>query len=372
MATKSVPATSGPPFPLGKPTRKPWREQSLAKIGEQRFLLNRLLLDPPEGIVIDEATVQMLEDHWGCAAAAAQRRSPLGAVVERVTGHLDAVDTDLLRLSSAPYVYGQLPGLLAQLKRQLPADDARVREIERLAAAPANTISKCDRDLIVAANHGATAEMRRQVTRLRSFRSLLYATAIALAVGAILLAVVGVRGPGRLPLCFSPNNSIVCPTSTTAIGKGDASQSVPAGQPSTAPPDRVDAAMRNSAGQWDITLVEGVGLLAAAVAAAASLRGIRGTSAPFSVPIAVAVLKLPTGALTAVLGLLLMRGGFVPGLGALDTAGQIIAWAILLGYSQQLLTQFVDKHAQAVLDNFGHKDPSSPGQTPASTAPTTP
>jgi hypothetical protein len=69
--------------------------------------------------------------------------------------------------------------------------------------------------------------------------------------------------------------------------------------------------------------------------------------------VALALLKLPTGALTAVLGLVLMRGEFVPGLSALDSSAQIISWAVVLGYSQQLLTRFVDQRAQTVLENFG-------------------
>ena len=66
---------------------------------------------------------------------------------------------------------------------------------------------------------------------------------------------------------------------------------------------------------------------------------------------AVALLKLPSGALTAILGLLLMRGEFVPGLSALDSSAQIIAWAVIFGYSQQLFTRFVDDRAKTVLDN---------------------
>ncbi|MGZ6576345.1 MAG: hypothetical protein ACXVHJ_35815, partial [Solirubrobacteraceae bacterium] len=77
------------------------------------------------------------------------------------------------------------------------------------------------------------------------------------------------------------------------------------------------------------------------------------TSTPYSLPLALAVLKLPTGALTALLGLLLMRGGFVPGLSALDSSAQIIAWALVFGYSQQLLTHLVDKQAQTVLEGVG-------------------
>jgi hypothetical protein len=52
------------------------------------------------------------------------------------------------------------------------------------------------------------------------------------------------------------------------------------------------------------------------------------------VPFALIARKLPTGALTAVLGLLLLRGGFVPGLSALDSTGQILAWALIFGAAQ--------------------------------------
>jgi hypothetical protein len=63
----------------------------------------------------------------------------------------------------------------------------------------------------------------------------------------------------------------------------------------------------------------------------------------------VALLKMATGAITAFLGLLLMRGGFIPGLSALDTPAQIIAWAAVFGYSQQLFTRYVDQQASAAL-----------------------
>ena len=73
---------------------------------------------------------------------------------------------------------------------------------------------------------------------------------------------------------------------------------------------------------------------------------MRGTATPYSLPIALAVLKVPTGALTAVLGLVLMRGEFIPGLSALDSSGQILAWAAVFGAAQQLVTRMVDRQAQ--------------------------
>ena len=181
---------------------------------------------------------------------------------------------------------------------------------------------------------------------------MLLITAAVLAVAVAGVAVFGFIWPDKLPMCFSPDGATVCTTSTTPI-PGAGPDAGATGQPSTLSPSDVDAAMRSAASGWDIAVVLGVGLLAAALAAAASLRRIRGTSTPFGLPVSLALLKLPTGALTAVLGLILMRGQFVPGLSALDTSGQIVSWAVVLGYSQQLLTRLVDQRAQTVLDNFG-------------------
>jgi hypothetical protein len=352
-ATAGQADTSGPPFPLGKTTWKPWKERALARIGEQRFMLTWLHSLPD--VTVSDSAVKAMTDHWETACVAAKSRWwRRGGVVERVTSHLDAVDTDLLRLAPDTYVYGQLPGLLAQVKLCLAEDDLRRTRIERLAKleAPLPEQSSSDRDLIVATHHAAASERRRQVTRLRSFKNVILVTSAVLALGAGGLAVFGIVAPEKLPLCFNPGDNIVCPTSTHNV-LGESSQEQQTGQPGSLDQAVVEPAMRRDASEWDIPLVELVGLLAAAIAAATSLRKIRGTSTPFSLPVALAVLKLPTGALTAVFGILLMRGEFVPGLTALDSSAQIVAWAVVLGYSQQLLTRFVDQRAQTVLENFG-------------------
>jgi hypothetical protein len=78
--------------------------------------------------------------------------------------------------------------------------------------------------------------------------------------------------------------------------------------------------------------------------------------------VALAALKLPTGAVTAVLGLLLVRGEFVPGLSALDTSGQILAWAVIFGYAQLVFTRFVDQQAQTVLDKVRPGEEAAPSR----------
>lgn len=111
-----------------------------------------------------------------------------------------------------------------------------------------------------------------------------------------------ILSPGLVPLCFRPVHpelqsfDVGCPTRSQKIRTNAAE-------------DHAEVAFT-----WDYVAVEITGVVAASVAAAASLGRIKGTSTPYNVPVALALLKLSTGGLTAVLSLLLMRGEFVPGL----------------------------------------------------------
>ena len=107
-------------------------------------------------------------------------------------------------------------------------------------------------------------------------------------------------------------------------------------------------------GRGDILLVEFIGLVGAALSVATLLRSLkRGTSTPYNVPFSLAILKLPTGAVTAVAGLMLMRADFVPGLSALDSSAQILGWALVFGIAQQLVTRVADSRAHTLLEDVG-------------------
>jgi hypothetical protein len=146
-------------------------------------------------------------------------------------------------------------------------------------------------------------------------------------------------------LCFQPEIGgqtwVVCPTAQSVLGS--------AGEPGPTI-SHLNDVVAKTVNRADLLVIETIGLTAAALAAAAAMRGIRGSSEPYGLPVVLAALKLPTGAITAFLGLLLMRGQFVPGLSALDTSAQIVAWAVIFGYAQQLFTHFVDQQAHTVLD----------------------
>jgi hypothetical protein len=162
---------------------------------------------------------------------------------------------------------------------------------------------------------------------------------------------MGYRNPTAVPLCFAPEEAgqpteVVCPTAH--------SRPIPARRRVSG--QALDRAIQQAARKPDLLLVEVLGLTAAAVAGAVAIRDIRGSSEALHLPVLLAVLKLPMGAITAFLGLLLMRGQFVPGLSALDSSAQILAWALVFGYAQQLFTRLVDRQGQSVLDSVRGAD----------------
>jgi hypothetical protein len=190
---------------------------------------------------------------------------------------------------------------------------------------------------------GAAAAREQQ--RVRSFSAIISWASALLFVIAGLVAILGFLQPEMLALCFEPQPTptqpavLVCPTAESPLTDGA----------------DIDPVVRGTVSKWDVPLIEFIGMVAAGVTGAVALRRIQGTATPFTVPVVLNILKLPTGALTAVLGLMLMRGGFVPGLTALDTTPQIIAWAVIFGASQQLLTGMVDRQAASVLGATGDK-----------------
>ncbi|MCW2636860.1 MAG: conserved rane protein of unknown function [Blastococcus sp.] len=353
----------GAPAMSSRP-RRMWREQVLARADELAALTIWLdsRTDGPStsaaGWAADAVTDRAIQGRLTRAVDAAQGLSfwpgPRSARMERAFCNIDGAQAEVLRRTPGDYLSGLLPDLLAHVRAHLPPTHPERMAVEDLAAEDLTATSvpapltDAQRATVVSAVGTASAAARREHSRLRSFRNIVIMTTVAMLVLAGGLAVMGARQPAWIPLCFAPQGleSVVCPTATAAL-PDDPATGVPASGADTA------SAIAATAQPHDIALVMLVGLAAAAVTGAAALRHVRGTSTPFAVPVALVALKLPTGALTALFGLLLIQGGFVPGLSALDSSGQILAWALLFGAAQQLVTGLVDKKAQSVLDSVG-------------------
>jgi hypothetical protein len=400
-AAARPPATlGGKSAPVGGPVSAGWREGTLTRARELATLCdwaseNTEVEDPRVFVDSIRHHLKAAKDAAELARARPKDRLPrfrTGSLRERAKSNLDAAEAQLLNFAPPDYVLGQLPGLLTHIQCHLIPNDPRRIEFERLArrlglhdadhgtspdgATPQGharnknehlALVREERGRIVSAVRAASSASLREQVRVRSFRDVLVVTSALMGMLVIAMAVIGFLWPTMIPLCFAPEDGgqavVVCPTAqsepfSTASQQGTGTQS------SAEQSKDIDDFVRETVSPQDILVVELVGLAAAAVAAAGAIRTIRGSSERSNLPVALAVLKLPTGALTAFLGLLLMRGQFVPGLSALDTSAQILAWALVFGYAQQLFTRLVDRQGQTVLDGVRGADQQKPDLTP--------
>ena len=367
------------------PVAAAWREGTLTRAQELEALCSWVVAEHPKRA--SDCLVDGIYAHIEAARQAASI-APLSprrylhlprhsSLRERAMSNLHAAEAHLLNIAPADYLVGQMPSILQHVRRHLAPGDPRREELQRIGgriglsdpehpqmqiAAPVpyrerERIVEQERVQVVAAMRAASSASLREQVRVRNFRDMLVATTVAMTLLAIALAVTGFQNAALLPLCFAPEEAgsavVVCPTQQSA-------------QFSTTTSDTtrdIDDEVRETVRPGDLLIVELLGLAAAAVAAAAAIRKIRGSSERYGVPLALAALKLPTGAVTAVLGLLLMRGQFVPGLSALDTSAQILAWALVFGYAQQLFTRLVDQQGQTVLNSVRGASNAPAGET---------
>jgi hypothetical protein len=346
-----------------------WREEMRTRAKELSALSAWTEAQPdryePAGLMPDWITLA-LEEAWEGADPTTERWTTrhvfTGASYERTLSSLDAAEVHLLRLVPSQVLAGALPSIQAHVSRYLAKDDPRrlaVDEIVQHHAAPAPdqrghepeappgngrpaVLGQEQRDILLNAQHAANAQRLRDLMRLRQFRNVLLGGFLVFMGIAIVLGVIGSVSPTTIPLCFAPetggNTTIVCPSAETFVGPVN-------------PEFDLDPVTAKTVTGGDIWLVELLGLLGAALTGAAALRNLKGTTTPYWVSVTLALFKLPTGAVTAVVGLLLMRADFVPGLSALDTSAQILGWAVVFGIAQQLVTRFADSKAAGLLES---------------------
>ncbi|MFJ7777311.1 hypothetical protein [Streptomyces yangpuensis] len=345
------------PFSASRTEMGPWEQKEglRARISELEAILEALLarasadpeLSGPAPAYAEKAVEGLRQarsvlDHHSHPRV--RRAAHLGVA----QSHVDTTLNLMVWMASGDDIKALLPQMLALIDEHFAADDPRRIRAAELARkiqheeldpdTPAAVLTPSERAFLAETVSHARRLLRRETLRVRSFVWITASVTGALFLAATAVAVMTFAWKNAIPLCFTPESGgeyeVVCPTYSADTG--------------TTPP--TTAMIAETARKYDYIVVETVGVVAAAIASAASLRRIRGTALPYNVPVVLALLKLPTGALTAPLGLLLMHGGFVPGLSALDSTAQIIAWAIIFGYSQQLFTKFVDNQGQAVLD----------------------
>jgi hypothetical protein len=296
------------------------------------------------------ATVDEVKRLLASAREAAQSHPPRvrawwsGAGIERSWRSVHNAEALVAAVQPTEAIRVRYPDILAGARQMLRAGDRRRAAIEGWLSAqtPASADPSIERAQYVAALRWVNSEADNAQARVRSFRNVLIAVTLAMTVLAIGLALVGVLAPRALPVCVQPITSDVGAVTQEPVS------------------DRICPTGGSKASRGDVPLVAFVGLVGAGLASALAIRKIHGSSTPYSVPLALAVLKLPTGAVTALAGLILIQGEFVPGLSHLDNSAQVLGYSIILGYGQELFTRLVDRQGQALLNSAPGPDPLTP------------
>src|SRR6478672_547455 len=255
------------------------------------------------------------------ARAAAFRDDPIpgrlanwwrGTLVEAAYRNMHSARSALFDLYTEAELRAEIPMVVARANSTLHRDDPRLATVAELSALPPSKLRPRMRRLV-----GDSYErLDLEHGQLRSFRNIvLIAAAFLLCCVAVTIGFICAH-PSWIPLCFDSTADLVsCPSRMTA----GATPSWP-----------------------DVLVVTRMGGLGGAFAATLSIRNLKGTSTPYDVPVALAVLKVPMGALTAILGLVAIKGGFAPGLSN----------ALLFGFSQQALSRLLDKRASDLLEGL--------------------
>jgi len=328
-----------------------------------------------------------------CRHRRIRHRGPIdrwrGASVEKAFQSLHAARIFLVEVLSDEEVDALVPKAKARMEATLEPDDPRRQLSDQLSKETPGPARRAILQQVMTITYDASDTSH---VRVRDFRNILVVSSLLIAVLMSILAFFVQRYPDAMPLCFEPTSTVVVAGPQASPTPGPNAQSPPAtGQPSPASTPTPSATATASAspavvtttksicpsgdeeGQQpsgrDVLIVVGLGLLGGSLAAAFAIRNVRGTSTPYGIPLALAFLKVPSGALTAVAAILLLGGNFVPGLSELDTQRQILAYALVFGYAQQLATRLVDNQAQNILNSVPGKDTKArPQEPPASRA----
>jgi hypothetical protein len=283
----------------------------------------------PERRASAEAVTAFLDAAQAAVRRRGRGRSALnhwrGISVTQGFENVHAAEVFLVDLMTDDQIRVLLPSVLARAQAALDPDDPRLHDVNKLRKRDDPGAFDCRAHFKQAMRAGFAAE-DQVFARVRTFRNLVVKCTVLLIVLIGIMVGLVATHPESMPLCFSPGNnplSAACPSGDHRLPTSE-----------------------------DIFIVVGLGLLGSAAAAAFAIRGLHGIPTPYDIPIALAVFKLPLGAFTAVTGLLLLGGDFVPGFSALDSQRQILAYALTFGYAQQLVSRLVDNRARDIVNRL--------------------
>jgi len=245
-----------------------------------------------------------------------------GSTIDYAWDSVQRAELALIDVVPEAELYGTVAPLLRWMRQVLPEREAEAwrEKLERWTSA-----DRVQRDVLRQALGDVIAANRDWHSSLRAFRNVILCAATGLALLLVLLSGWHLA-----------NNSIVplCPSGGTAACFGG-----------------------SSSGKTVIE-VELVGMLGGLLGSAFLLGKLRKPPARYNVLLPQIVLKAVTGAAAALVGVLFVQSGLVLSPPHQDrSAAVLLAYAFTFGFSQQLLTQLVDRQSRTLL--------APPGKTAA-------
>jgi hypothetical protein len=255
-----------------------------------------------------------------------------GAGPEGAWKHLHRAEALVARLYNPDEVACELPDAVRRVEAALANED-RTRKLALSLADRTNGSPRCSPELLsVIINKGHEAA-DRQRARIRTFRNVTLVGFVLMVALVVVLIAVGRSFPAAIPLCVSHDGLTVCPTGLN-------------GPPISVP-------------SWDVPTVALLGAVGGMISTAVFVRGLYANPTPYNVAVPLALLKIPTGCVTAIVGVLFLAGGFFSGFGVIDGQAQILSYAVLFGFAQQIVTQAADQRAKRFISDLPTKSRDS-------------
>lgn len=309
-----------------KACKRVWAQDVNVAAAVMETKLDELRVSTASWTPAQQAVEDGVRRRLDAARRATLRRDPVpgglsnwwrGTLVDAAYQNLHAAESMIVGIYGPADIEAQVPEAVARVEAGLDRDDPRrIAALQLLEGSPSG--------------HGRTATLAKAVeigfsasdaeyARLRNFRNTVLGGASAMAVLLLAFVIYVYRNPTDVPLCFSGTDGPICASGAAA----------PSGH--------------------DVITVVLLGSLGGLLAAILAIKNMQSTASPYNVPQALALLKLPLGAVSAIGALIAIRGDFVPGFANLDSQAQILAYAFGFGLAQQLLTGLVDKQARGIL-----------------------
>jgi len=227
---------------------------------------------------------------------------------------------ELVELESDDAVRSSLPRLVDWIQEVMDKDSPLRKRYETDLTAIIEGKSGVDRTLVRQAHQDALNANNEKHANLRTFRNLLHLATAILTLLLVALAIWHAANKHFVSLC-NPNP----PKGTQPCFSG------------TTPASR------------DIAVIVLIGAIAGILSVAFALGSEKTPPSRYNVRVAQMLLKPAAGAATAVIGVLLVQSGIIVSPAQSASEALFLAYAAIFGFSQQLLTRFVDKRAGQLL-----------------------